>query len=99
MIERSRSAQAPGARRENEPLEGGAARPPFVPKNAQVLAGAGFEFGQVGRHEKSGDAEEDGLDFVGLGSQGLAGKALREEGERQLVFLVAERAGEFLEER
>ena len=99
MIERSGPAQAPGAPRENEPLEGRAARPPLVPKDAQILARAGFEPRQVRRIEKSADAEENGFDLVRLGAQSLTRKPLREESEGELVLFVAKRCGEFLEER
>ena len=85
--------------RENQPLEGGATRPPLIPKDAQILARAGLEPRQIRRIEKSADAEENGFDFVRLGAQSLARKPLREESERELVLFVAKRSGQFLEER
>ena len=99
MIERSGPTQAPGEPRENEPLEGRAAGPPLVPKDAQIMACAGFEPRQVRRTEKSGDAEENGFDLVRLGAQSLTREPLREESEGELVLLVAKRSGQFLEER
>ncbi len=70
----------------------------MVPKDAQVLARAGFEPRQIRRTEKSGDAEQNGFDFVRLSAQHSAWKPLREDREGDLVLFIAKRSSQFLEE-
>ena len=79
-----------------QPLELRAPRPPLLPQAAQIGARRRIERREVAR-QKSAHAEEQRVG-VGLAQQ-LQRQTLGEEGEGQLVALVAERGGERLEER
>src|SRR3954471_11932132 len=73
--------------------------PPAVPEISDVAAAVVAIGGEVGRGEKSGDAEQDRFEVVGRGAERPERQSLGEQGERELVLFVPERGGELLEKR
>src|SRR5207248_8032373 len=99
MIERTRAAEPPDFRGQHEPLHHVAMRPPAVPKFSHIRARLLCIDGEVGRLEKTGDAEEHCLDVVILFTKERGRQALRQKGEREFVLFVTERSRDLLEER
>lgn len=99
MIQRARAAEPPEFCRQDEPLHRIAVRPPAVPKVPDVAARLVVICGQIGRGQKPGDAEEDRFDVVIIFAEQRQRQPLRQEGEGEFVLFVAERRGDFLEER
>src|SRR5205823_2906376 len=99
MIERTRAAEPPDFRGQDEPLHRVAMRPPAVPKFSHIRARRLWIDGKIRRLEKSGDAEQHRFDVVILFSKERERQPLRQKGEREFVLFVTERSRNLLEER
>ena len=73
-------------------------RPPTVPQFSYIVAGlAGIDC-QIGRLQKSGNAEENRLSLIILRAEEGERQALSEKSKCQFVFPVTQRRGNFLKE-
>src|SRR5438552_2249824 len=98
MIERTRAAEPPDFRGQDEPQHLVAMRPPAVPKFPNIRARLLWIDGEVRRLEKSGDAEQHRFDVVILFAKERERQTLREKSEREFVLFITERSRDLLEE-
>src|SRR5438270_5866403 len=96
MIERTRAAEPPNFRGQDEPLHRVAMRPPAVPKFSHISARLLWIDGEVGRFEKSGDAEQHRFNIVVFFAKERERQPLRQKREREFVLFVTERSRDFL---
>src|SRR5437588_2876387 len=99
MIERTRAAEPPDFRGQDESLHLVTMRPPAVPKFSHIRARLLWIDGEVRRFEKSGDAEEHRFDVAVFFAKERKRQPLRQKGEREFVLFVTERSRDLLEER
>src|SRR5205823_93409 len=96
MINWTRATQPPRFGWQNEPLQLIAMRPPAVPKPPHIFARRFFIHVEVRCFQETSYAEEQRLAVTGIFTQQPQRQALCQKRERQLIFLVPERAGDLL---
>ena len=74
-------------------------RPPAVPQFSYIFSCRSFEYAEIGRFEKTSQAEQHRLRVIALFVQKLQRQSLRDQREGQLVFLIAKRSCQVLKER
>ena len=99
MIERPGAAELPEICREDDSLHRVAMGPPAVPEISHVAAGFVAIRGEIGRGQKSGDAEENRFKIVRFFPERRERQSLGEKSEREFVLFVTERGGDLLEQR
>src|SRR3954464_7929957 len=74
-------------------------RPPTIPEAPHIATGLPLVHREVRRGQETGDAEKQRLRIVAMGAERGEWQTLREQRERKLVVLVAERGGDLLKQR